>query len=103
MSVDRWFDHPVRILLSVGLIYGMHLVTRRAIAEWYLRQPSVDAIRKAVEWDPKNPSYHADLARVLHRSFEGDLNETIQLYEHALLLGPVPALWVPESPRGPTL
>jgi len=80
---------PARIILSFGLLYCMYLVTTRAIAEWYYRQPPPQGFRKAIEWDPQNPIYYFDLGRFLQTSLQGgDLAEVIHLYEKAVELSP---------------
>jgi tetratricopeptide (TPR) repeat protein len=78
-----------RILLSLGLLYSMYLITTRAVALWYFRQGTPEAIQKAIKWDPHNPEYDVTLARLLQLSAEGEtLDETIRLYETAVRLSP---------------
>ena len=92
MLKARWLDISVRILLSLGLLYCAFLVTTRAVAQWYFRQPAPEGVRKAIEWDPQNPMYYAALARVLERSLKGaELSEVIRLYEKATRLSPYQA------------
>jgi hypothetical protein len=87
----RWFDLTLRVVFSAGLVYLVYVVSLRAAAEWYFRQPSVTYIRKAIAWNPGNPEYHAGLARVLQQSLDGDLQEVIGLYEEAVRLSPYQA------------
>lgn len=92
MTPARWLDVPIRVLISIALLYCIYLVSARAIAQWYFRQPPPEGLRKAIEWDPANPMYHSALARVLSSSLEGaDLNEVIHLYEKSTELSPYQA------------
>lgn len=78
-----------RALLALGFLFCMVLITGRAVAEWHARSLSADGFRRAIRWDPGNPSHYADLARTLQTSLEGaDLDEVIHLYEKASQLSP---------------
>ena len=75
----RWLNRSVRAGLALGLLYCVYLVTTQAIAYWYFRDGTPDSIRKAIRFDPRNPLYYAQLARVLLYSPEGgDLAEVIR-------------------------
>ncbi len=88
-AAHRWCSIAVRGVLSLGLLCAIYLVTTRAVALWYFRQGSPEAVRKALQWDPRNPQYHVVLARLLQLSAEGEiLGETIRLYESAVRLTP---------------
>jgi len=88
----RRLDFPVRILLSLVLLFCIYWVATGAVAQWYSRQQSAEGLRKAIQWDPGNPMYYAALARVLSTSLEGaDLDEVIRLYEKSTELRPLEA------------
>lgn len=92
MTSPRWLDVSIRVLISIALLYCIYLVSTRAIAQWYFRQPPPEGLRKAIEWDPQNPMYYSALGRVLQNSLEGaDPNEIIRLYEKATQLSPYQA------------
>ena len=85
----RWLNPTVRAGLALGLLYCVYLVATQAIAYWYFRDGTPDSIRKAIRFDPRNPLYYAQLARVLLYSPEGgDLAEVIRLFEQATRLSP---------------
>lgn len=89
MTDKRWLGLSVRVLLSLALVYCIYLVTTKAVAYWYFRQPTPERIRQAIRFDPRNPMYHAVLARLTLYSPEGgDLEEVIRLYEQATRLSP---------------
>jgi len=85
----HWRNIGVRVALSLGLLISIYLVTTRAVALWYFREGSPEAVRKALQWDPRNPQYHVVLARLLQFSTEGEvLGETTRQYETAARLSP---------------
>lgn len=86
----HWLDLAIRLALSLGLLYCIYLVSSRAIALWYFRyRPVPEGIRKAIQWDPANPEYHATLGRFYERSLDqGDIREAIRFYEKAVELSP---------------
>ena len=60
------------------------------MAIWYYRQGSLEGLRRAVRWNPRNPRFVAALARGL--TLEGaDPAEVVRLYEHAARLEPAQA------------
>lgn len=80
----------IRIGLSLGLLYCIYLVSTRAIGLWYFRyQAPPGGIKKAIQWDPKNPEYYDALGRFYERALvEADLEESIRNYEKATALSP---------------
>ncbi len=84
-----WLSAALRLCVLVGLLYCASAVVARAMAAWYAHQGSLEGLRKAVEWDPGNPRYSADLAHTLPGSLEdGNVEEVVRLYETATRLGP---------------
>ena len=69
--------------LSLGLGYLAYFVMVRGIGDWHFRyQPAPEGIRKALEWDQRDPEYYAALARSFQRSVgEGNPEEIVKLYE----------------------
>jgi tetratricopeptide (TPR) repeat protein len=89
LAIKNWLDVAVRIGLSIGLSFFIYLVVAQAVADRYSRQETLEGYRKAIQWEPWNPEYYADLARALQRPLKnGDLTEVILLYEKAIQLSP---------------
>lgn len=89
MTEKRWLNLSIRIALSLGLLFCIYLVTRRAIALWYFRDPTPDRVRQAIRFDPGNPTYYVALAGLIQYSSEGsDLDQVVRLYETATRLSP---------------
>lgn len=85
----RWPYLAFRAGISLGLLYGIYLVTVQAIAGWHLNRGSPEEIRKATEWDPDNSELYAARARSLQLSIDGtDVNQVIGLYETATRVSP---------------
>jgi hypothetical protein len=79
----------VRICLLLGLLFSIFLGARRAVAAWYFRQRSPDAIRTAIRWDPANPDYYDALGTTMHLYANGaNTSEIVQLYQRAARLSP---------------
>ena len=90
IRVERhWFDRVVRVGVSLGLLCGAYVITRQAIAMWHFRRGSLEEIRQAIEWDPRNAAFYVARARALRMSVEGtEVNEVIRLGEAATRLRP---------------
>ena len=80
-----WF---VRLVVAGLLTWAAWLAVAQAIAEWYFHRETLQGFRAAVRWDPRNPEYHAALARALEMSLEGDVEEIVHEMEIATRLGP---------------
>ncbi len=79
----------VRAFLALDLAVCLYIVVTQGVAAGYSNQDSPEALRQAIHWDPNNPAYYADLARLAERSFkEGNVQESIDLYQHATALSP---------------
>jgi len=92
MTAKRSIIVAIRLLLTLTLLYAGYLTTRRALGDWYFRNPTPERIQRAIRFDPDNPQYYAALARVTQYSPAGaGLDEVIRLYEKATRLSPFKA------------
>jgi hypothetical protein len=89
------FRFPARISLLITLLLLIYLATRRGVGAWSFRETSLDAIQKAMKWDPLNPAYYDALGTLTHLYASGEnSNEIVQLYKSATRLSPHDAqLW----------
>lgn len=79
----------VRASLAAALLFGMGDAIRFSIAAWYAESGEPDAMRKALQWDPRNPNYLVAQARQLEYSLDGgDAQKALPLYERATELSP---------------
>jgi hypothetical protein len=83
-----------RIFLATCLLYCMYLAARQAIAAWYFRKASPEAIQSAIKWDPQNPEYYDALATLTHLyAAGGNSAEVVRLSEKATELSPYNAFY----------
>ena len=79
----------VRGFVAIDLALCLYLVVTQGVAAWYSNQDSPDALHQAIQWDPNNPAYYADLGHEVERSLKaGNVQESIDLYQHATALSP---------------
>jgi hypothetical protein len=85
----NWLAISVRAFLSLDLALCLYIVVTQGVAAWYSDRDIPEAPRQAIAWDPNNPAYYAELARLTEHSFkEGNVKESIDLYQHATALSP---------------
>ncbi len=85
----RWLSVAVRLGVSCGLLFCLHLVVVQAIAHWHFRRGTAKELAEAIRWDPGNAVFYAARAHALEASLDaGDINEVIPLYETATQLSP---------------
>ncbi len=85
----RWLNRLIRTGAFLGLLSAIYMVTTDAIAWWYFRGGTPEALRKALEWNPRNALYYNARAHSLRMSIErADINEVVRLYETATRLSP---------------
>lgn len=77
-----------RLLLALVLVWASWLAIKHGVAEWYFRRGTVEGFREAIRWNPRNPEYHAALARGLELSLQGDAAEIREHLKTATRLGP---------------
>lgn len=89
LGEKRWVHTTLRIALSLGLLCSIYLVFTQAVAAWFFRQGTPEGVRKAIQWDPRNPDYYASLARLVQLGLaDGDVGVALHLYEKATQLSP---------------
>ena len=89
IPIKNWLSAATCIFLSIVLTLCAYLVFAQAVAGWYSQKETAERVRRAIQWEPWNPDYYADLARILQRPLkDGDLPEVILLYQRAIKLRP---------------
>jgi tetratricopeptide (TPR) repeat protein len=80
----------MRICLSIGLLFSMYLAFAQAFANGYSLQRTTEGMRKAIQWEPRNPKYYSRLAQYVEDDSEerDDPGEAIYLYKKAIELSP---------------
>lgn len=96
MKLPRAIATTEQILLRIGLplvlLFGIYLVGKRAVGDWYSRKGSPESLQAAIKWDGDNPQYCDALGTLTSfYMISAKFDESVASFECATRLSPYDA------------